>query len=75
MIALVVEYPCQACGVALRVPMMIRPQRLPVRLDGVVVPALPEGWTYDAAGAHCPAHQPSRVIPATLIPPGILKGT
>lgn len=75
MIVLVVEYPCVTCGLALRRVMPIKPDQIPCRLDGVVVPALPDGWTYDAQGVHCPAHESRRVEPTLFLPPGLLRGT
>ena len=75
MIALVAEFPCMTCGTTLRMPRAFRVDALPVTLQNVTLPALPNGWTHDAQGVHCPAHQPSRVIPVGLVPPGILKGT
>lgn len=68
MIVLVLEYPCVACGVAIRIPVPVKPPTLPATLNNLTVPAVPQGWTYDAEGVHCPAHEPRRVLPVGAFP-------
>lgn len=75
MIVLVAEYPCVVCGRALCMPTPLRPERLPATIVLELTLDVPDGWTYDTDGVHCPAHPPSRLVPAVVIPPGVLKGT
>lgn len=76
MIVITIEYPCMApaCGVTICVRVPLRPAELPAVLNGIQIPPPPAGWTFDRDGAHCPQHEPTRVQPVAIIPPGILKG-
>lgn len=69
MIVLAIEYPCATCGYALRRPVLLKLDTLPAKLNGLIVPPLPDGWTLDReGGVHCPAHPETLVKPVGVVP-------
>lgn len=69
MVILALQFICVVCGLKLERPTPLQVAALPVKVDGLIVPPPPPGWTLtQESHAHCPDHPPRLVEPVTVVP-------